>query len=100
MDDLLLKSVNALVVHFNIIVKMQPDNRTSLIVQILDICKEEAAKSEIMHKLSLSNSELRRISAELVDKGFLQFSEPGIFITTDKGYEFLGLKSKDDIGRQ
>jgi predicted transcriptional regulator len=76
------------------IVKMQPDNMTSMIVQILDIYKEGAAKYEIMHKLSLSNSQLRRISAELVDKGFLQFSEPGIFITTDKGYEFLGPKSK------
>lgn len=49
---------------------MQSDNRTSVIVQILDICKNGVTKSVIMHKLSLSNSQLRRISAELVDKGF------------------------------
>ena len=73
---------------------MQSDNRTSVIVQILDICKNGAKKSVIMHKLSLSNSQLRRISAELVDKGFLQFSESGIYITTHKGYEFSGLIAK------
>ena len=73
---------------------MQSDNRTSVIVQILDICKNGAKKSVIMHKLSLSNSQLRRISAELVGKGFLQFSESGIYITTHKGYEFLWLNSK------
>ena len=75
---------------------MQSDNRTSVIVQILDICKDGATKSAITHKLSLSNSQLRRISAELVDKGFLHFSEPGIYITTNKGYEFLWLNSKDN----
>jgi predicted transcriptional regulator len=79
---------------------MQSDNRTSVIVQILDICKNGAKKSAIMHKLSLSNSQLRRISAELVDKGFLQFSEPGLYITTDKGYEFLWLNSKDNKEQQ
>jgi predicted transcriptional regulator len=79
---------------------MQSDNRTSMIVQILDVCKDGATKSAIMHKLSLSNSQLRRISAELVDKGFLQFREPGIYITTDKGYEFLWLNSKDNKKQQ
>ena len=58
---------------------MQSDNWTSMIVQILDVCKDGATKSAIMHKLSLSNSQLRRISAELVDKGFLQFREPDIY---------------------
>jgi predicted transcriptional regulator len=60
---------------------MQSDNRTSVIVQILDICKNGAKKSVIIHKLSFSNSQLRRISAELVDKGSLQFSEPGLQLT-------------------
>jgi predicted transcriptional regulator len=73
---------------------MRLDDRTSIIVQILGMCKEGAAKSEIKSKLLLSNSQLRRISAELVDKGLLQFNEPGIYITTDKGYEFLRQKSK------
>ena len=45
-------------------------------------------------------SQLRRISAELVDKGLLQSSEPGIYITTDKGYEFLSLNSKDNRKQQ
>jgi hypothetical protein len=40
------------------------------------------------------NNQLRRISAELVDEGFLQFSEPGLYITIDKGYEFLWLRAK------
>jgi predicted transcriptional regulator len=79
---------------------MQSDNRTSVIVQILDICKNGATKSAITHKLSLSNSQLRRISAELVDKGFLQFSEPGKYITTNKGYEFLWLNSNDNKKQQ
>jgi predicted transcriptional regulator len=75
----------------------QSDYRASLVAKILEVCKQGAAKSEIMHKLSLSHSQLRRLSAELVDKGLLQFSEPGIYVTTDKGYEFLWLKSKDGI---
>lgn len=79
---------------------MQSDNRTGVIVQILDICKDGATKSSIKHKLSLSNSQLRRISAELVDKGFLQFSEPGIYITTHKGYKFLWLNGKDNKKQQ
>jgi predicted transcriptional regulator len=79
---------------------MQSDNRTGVIVQILDICKNGVTKSVIMHKLSLSNSQLRRISAELVDKGFLQFSEPGKYITTHKGYEFLWLNNKDNRKQQ
>jgi predicted transcriptional regulator len=79
---------------------MQSDNRTNMIVQILDICKDGATKSEIMHKLSLSNSQLRRISAELVDKRFLQFREPRTYITTDKGYEFLWHNSKDKKKQQ
>ena len=76
---------------------VQSDYRASVISRILEVCKEGAAKSEITHKLSLSHSQLRRLSAELVDKGLLQFSEPGIYVTTDKGYEFLWLKSKDGI---
>lgn len=71
-----------------------------MIVQILDVCKDGATKSAIMHRLSLSNSQLRRISAELVDKGFLQFREPDIYITANKGYEFLWLNSKDNNKQQ
>lgn len=70
----------------------------SIIAKILDIVKDSkdgATKSDIRHKLSLSNSQQRRISAELVDKGFLQCSEPGINIATDESYELPGLKSKD-----
>ena len=76
---------------------MQSDNRTSVIVQILDICKNGVTKSVIMHKLSLSNSQLGRISAELVDKGFLQFSEPGKYITTHKGLKFLIGNTKKNL---
>lgn len=71
-----------------------------MIVHILNICKDGATKSAIMRRLSLSNSQLRRISAELVDKGFLQFREPDIYITANKGYEFLWLNSKDNNKQQ
>lgn len=71
-----------------------------MIVHILNICKDGATKSAIMRRLSLSNSQLRRISAELVDKGFLQFREPDKYITANKGYEFLWLNSKDNNKQQ
>jgi predicted transcriptional regulator len=42
------------------------------------------------NSLSISPIELRKILAELVDKGFLQFIEPQqLYITTHKGHLFL-----------
>jgi hypothetical protein len=36
----------------------------------------------------------------IVGKGFLQFKELGIYITANKGYEFLWLNSKDNNKQQ
>ncbi|MDF2769364.1 MAG: hypothetical protein K0S91_2199 [Nitrososphaeraceae archaeon] len=48
--------------------------------------------------LSISNTQLREILSELVDKGFLQFIEPQQqYITTHKGLKFLIGNTKNNL---
>jgi predicted transcriptional regulator len=67
------------------------DIKTSVMVSILEAAVRGATKKRMMDEISpLSDEELRRISAELVDRGLLRYIEPeGVYVTTDKGHVFL-----------
>jgi predicted transcriptional regulator len=65
-------------------------NNADIYVSILSIAKEGASKKEIAEALSISYQQLRRITAELVDRGMLRIdAKKYVFVTTDKGHLFL-----------
>jgi predicted transcriptional regulator len=65
------------------------------IVQLLELSKSGTTKAKMKSNLSISNTQLREILSELVDKGFLQFIEPQQqYITTPKGLKFLNREYK------
>lgn len=65
------------------------DERTKLMREILEASKEASIKEELERRLGLSHQQMRDITAELTDKGFLRYVEPGHYITTEDGYKFL-----------
>lgn len=66
------------------------DDASKITASILKVCKIGCTKEKIMKETHLSNDQLRRITAEIVDKGFLRYIEhQRAYITTDKGYIFL-----------
>lgn len=68
-------------------------NKNHIYASILFIAKEGASKKEIAEALSISDQQLRRLTAELVDRGMLRLdTKRGILLTTDKGYVFLQRK--------
>jgi predicted transcriptional regulator len=56
---------------------------------ILSIAKQGASKKELAESLSMSEQQLRRLTAELVDQGMLRLDANRVFVTTDKGHIFL-----------
>ena len=63
-------------------------------VQLLELSKSGTTKAKMKSSLSVS-TQLRKILAELVDKGFLQFIEPQHqYITTHKGLKSLNREYK------
>jgi predicted transcriptional regulator len=73
--------------------KAQANKNNNLYTSILSIAKEGASKKEIAEALSISDQQLRRLTAELVDKGMVRLdAKKGIFLTTDKGHVFLQTK--------
>jgi predicted transcriptional regulator len=65
-------------------------NKNDLYTSILLLAKEGSSKKEIAEALSISDQQLRRLTAELVDRGMLHLdTEKGKFLTTDKGHVFL-----------
>lgn len=77
----------------------QTDNNDDIYASILSSAKEGASKKEIAQALSMSYQQLRRLSAELVDRGMLRIDlKKHVFVTTDKGYVFLqNKKARDDV---
>jgi predicted transcriptional regulator len=70
--------------------KVQINKNNNIYASILSLAKEGASKKEIAEALSMSDQQLRRLTAELVDKGMLRLdAKKGIFLTTDKGHVFL-----------
>jgi predicted transcriptional regulator len=69
---------------------MATDDVSLITADILKVCKNGCTKEKIIEQTHLSRDQLRRISAEIVDKGFLRYIDhQQIYITTDKGYIFL-----------
>lgn len=64
-------------------------DKNDIYTSILLIAKEGASKKEIADSLSISDPQLRRLTAELVDKGMLRQDINRLFVTTDKGHIFL-----------
>jgi predicted transcriptional regulator len=75
--------------------KMSLESKEDISVQLLELSKSGTTKAKMKSRLSISNTQLRKILAELVDKGFLQFIEPQQqYITTHKGLKFLNREYK------
>jgi len=70
--------------------------RESMIVKILELSKHGATMTKLTRDLSMTHRQLRRIMAELVDRGLLRFTFTNQgYITTHKEYIFLdGSKTK------
>ena len=66
------------------------DIRTPILVEILKSCVDGATKHRIQTITALTHEQLRRITAELVDKELLRYVDTNrVYITTDKGHQFL-----------
>jgi predicted transcriptional regulator len=73
--------------------KVQINKNKNIYASILSLAKEGASKKEIAEALSMSDQQLRRLTAELVDKDMRRLdAKKGIFLTTDKGHVFLQTK--------
>lgn len=75
----------------------QTKNNDDINASILSVAKEGASRKEIAQALSMSYQQLRRLTAELVDRGMLRMDvKKRVFVTTDKGHVFLqNTKARD-----
>jgi predicted transcriptional regulator len=65
-------------------------DREEVIASLLEVTKNGATKAKMRSTISVAPTQLRKILAELMDKGFLHFVETQqLYITTHKGYLFL-----------
>ena len=78
------------------------DVRAKLMCDILNASKEGNTKAELEKILGLSHQEVREITAELTDKGFLRqvAAESRRYITTEDGYKFLNASQLSDSSRE
>jgi CBS domain-containing protein/predicted transcriptional regulator len=66
------------------------DIRTPIIIKILKSCVDGTTKRKILKATPLTHEQLRRITAELVDKELLRYIDANrLYITSDKGHQFL-----------
>jgi predicted transcriptional regulator len=66
------------------------DGYTMIVANILEVCRNGCTKDRIIQETHLSHDQLRRITAEIVDRELLHYIEArSVYITTDKGYIFL-----------
>ncbi|MFZ0514586.1 MAG: hypothetical protein WAM14_23485 [Candidatus Nitrosopolaris sp.] len=54
---------------------MAIDDASTIMADILKVCKNGCTKEEIIEETHLSHDQLRRITAEIVDKDFLRYIE-------------------------
>ena len=77
---------------------MSLESREDTSAQLLELSKSGTTKAKMKSSLSISNTQLRKILAELVDKRFLQFIElQQQYITTHKGLKFLNREYKNNL---
>jgi predicted transcriptional regulator len=71
------------------------DESTTIMADILKVCKNGCTKEKIIEETHLSHDQLRRITAKMTDKEFLRYIEhERVYITTDTGYIFLSSSDK------
>jgi predicted transcriptional regulator len=71
---------------------MRSRSDPNIVFRILETTRVGATKAEILAKLpSLTSSQLRRISAELIDKDYLRPdpNDNNQYVTTHRGHLFL-----------
>jgi predicted transcriptional regulator len=69
---------------------IEDDDPSTITADILKICKNGCSKERIIEETHLSCEQIRRITVEIVDEGFLRYIEhEQVYLTTDKGYVFL-----------
>lgn len=71
---------------------MRSRSDPDIVVRVLETTRVGATKAEILAKLpSITSSQLRRISAELTDKGYLRPdpNDNNRYVTTHRGYVYL-----------
>ena len=73
-------------------------NGDDIYASILSIAKEGASKKDIADALSISYQQLRRLTAELVDRDMLCLDvKKRVFVTTYKGHVFLQSRKARDV---
>jgi predicted transcriptional regulator len=66
------------------------DAYNKIVTEILKICKDGCTQNKTKEQPNLSHAQLRRVTAEMVDRDFLRYIEPEhVYIITHKGYIFL-----------
>jgi CBS domain-containing protein len=64
--------------------------QSKIYTKILELAIQPISKKKILQELSLSHQQVRRYTAELVDKGLLHFDEDnGNFICSERGNNYL-----------
>ena len=62
----------------------------TIMANILELCKNGCTKDKIIDQTNLSHEQLRRITAQMIDRELLHYMEARtVYITADKGYIFL-----------
>jgi predicted transcriptional regulator len=79
---------------------MRSRSDPNILVRVLEATRTGATKAEILAKLPfLSSSQLRRIGAELADKGYLRPApnDNNRYVTTDRGHVYLNRLRKRTV---
>jgi hypothetical protein len=79
---------------------MRSRSDPNILVRVLEATREGATKAEILAKLpSLSSSQLRKIGAELADKGYLRPdpNHKNRYVTSHRGYVYLNRLRKGTV---
>ena len=88
-------------VHLITIMRSRSD--PDILVRVLEAAREGATKAEILARLpSLSSSQLRRIGAELADKGYFRLdpNDNNHYVTTHRGYVYLNRLRKRKVSEK
>lgn len=77
---------------------MKYRSRTDIVAAILEIAADGVIKTRIMYKAFLSFPQLKEYLSILIERELLEYDEEErIYITTDKGKQFL--KMYKDVGQ-
>jgi predicted transcriptional regulator len=85
----------------NIVITLVAQRKEHIMAKMLEVCKNGATKTKLIHELSMTYRRVRRIMAELVDRRFLRFIvSQEVYITTHRGHIFLDKLKKENAYSQ